>query len=116
VTASSIASGTIQQSNLAFTPVLSVGASAPLASSGGQNPSISLTGSVAVASGGTGAGTAAGARINDLTGRITPPGSEAGIAGPTAWEHRIATGRECARGVDAFLMGHTDPPASPDPF
>jgi hypothetical protein len=89
VTATSIASGTIQQSNLAFTPgtvmsitagtglsggtittsgtisnsgVLSVGASAPLASSGGQNPSLSLTGTVPVANGGTGAGTAAGAR------------------------------------------------------
>jgi glutamate synthase (NADPH/NADH) small chain len=28
----------------------------------------------------------------------------------------IWEGRECARGVDAFLMGHTDLPASPDPF
>ncbi|HEX7410340.1 MAG TPA: hypothetical protein VF515_22195, partial [Candidatus Binatia bacterium] len=91
VTASSIASGTIQQSNLAFTPgtvtsitagtglsggtittsgtisnsgVLSVGASAPLASSGGQNPSLSLTGTVPVANGGTEASTAAGARTS----------------------------------------------------
>jgi len=28
----------------------------------------------------------------------------------------IWEGRECARGVDAYLMGHTDLPASPDPF
>jgi glutamate synthase (NADPH/NADH) small chain len=28
----------------------------------------------------------------------------------------IWEGRECARGVDEFLMGHTDLPASPDPF
>jgi glutamate synthase (NADPH/NADH) small chain len=28
----------------------------------------------------------------------------------------IWEGREAARGVDAFLMGHTDLPASPDPF
>ncbi|HEX7407763.1 MAG TPA: glutamate synthase subunit beta [Candidatus Binatia bacterium] len=28
----------------------------------------------------------------------------------------IWEGRECARGVDQFLMGHTDLPASPDPF
>jgi len=28
----------------------------------------------------------------------------------------IWEGRECARGVDAFLMGRTDLPASPDPF
>jgi glutamate synthase (NADPH/NADH) small chain len=28
----------------------------------------------------------------------------------------IWEGRECARGVDKFLMGHTDLPASPDPF
>lgn len=38
--------------------VLSVGASGPLASSGGQNPSISLTGIVDVANGGTGLSTA----------------------------------------------------------
>ncbi|HYD49130.1 MAG TPA: glutamate synthase subunit beta [Terriglobales bacterium] len=28
----------------------------------------------------------------------------------------IWEGRECARGVDRFLMGHTDLPASPNPF
>jgi glutamate synthase (NADPH) small chain len=28
----------------------------------------------------------------------------------------IWEGRECARGVDRYLMGHTDLPASPDPF
>jgi glutamate synthase (NADPH/NADH) small chain len=28
----------------------------------------------------------------------------------------IWEGRECARGVDQFLMGHTDLPSSPDPF
>ncbi len=28
----------------------------------------------------------------------------------------IWEGRECARGVDGYLMGHTDLPASPDPF
>jgi glutamate synthase (NADPH/NADH) small chain len=28
----------------------------------------------------------------------------------------IWEGRECARGVDQFLVGHTDLPASPDPF
>jgi glutamate synthase (NADPH/NADH) small chain len=28
----------------------------------------------------------------------------------------IWEGRECARGVDQYLMGHTDLPASPDPF
>jgi len=28
----------------------------------------------------------------------------------------IWEGRECARGVDQFLMGHTDLPASPDPY
>jgi len=28
----------------------------------------------------------------------------------------IWEGRECARGVDQFLMGHTDLPASPNPF
>jgi glutamate synthase (NADPH/NADH) small chain len=28
----------------------------------------------------------------------------------------IWEGRECARAVDAYLMGHTDLPASPDPF
>jgi len=64
VTGNSIAGATIQQSNLAFTPVLSVGASAPLTSSGGQTPSISLSGIVALGNGGTGAGTAAGARAN----------------------------------------------------
>jgi hypothetical protein len=91
VSSSSIAGGTIQQSNLAFTPgtvtaitagtglsggtittsgtisnsgVLSVGASAPLASSGGQNPSVSLTGTVPVANGGTGASTGAAARTS----------------------------------------------------
>jgi glutamate synthase (NADPH/NADH) small chain len=28
----------------------------------------------------------------------------------------IWEGRECARGVDAYLMGRTDLPSSPDPF
>ena len=28
----------------------------------------------------------------------------------------IGEGRECARGVDAYLMGRTDLPASPDAF
>lgn len=46
------------------TGVLSVGASGPLASSGGQNPSVSLTGVVSVANGGTGASDAAGARAS----------------------------------------------------
>ena len=91
VSSGSIASGTVQQSNLAFTPgtvtsvtagsglsggtittsgtisnsgVLSVGAGAPLTSSGGQNPSVSLTGTVPVANGGTGASTAAAARAS----------------------------------------------------
>jgi hypothetical protein len=44
--------------------VLSVGASAPLSSSGGQNPSVSLSGTVPVANGGTGASTASAARGN----------------------------------------------------
>jgi len=47
--------GTLTLSN---TGVLSVGASAPLASSGGSNPSISLTGTVPIANGGTGITTA----------------------------------------------------------
>lgn len=91
VTAGALGPGAVQPSNLAFTPgtlmsitagtglsggtittsgtisnsgVLSVGASAPLASSGGQNPSVSLTGTVPVANGGTGASTAAAARTS----------------------------------------------------
>ena len=44
--------------------VLAVTAVSPLASSGGTNPQISLTGTVAVANGGTGSTTAAGARTN----------------------------------------------------
>lgn len=44
--------------------VTSVTASAPLASSGGNTPNISLTGTVAVANGGTGATTAPTARTN----------------------------------------------------
>ncbi|HEX7406971.1 MAG TPA: DUF1566 domain-containing protein [Candidatus Binatia bacterium] len=91
VTAGALGPGAVQQSNLAFTPgtvtsitagtglsggtittsgtlsnsgVLSVGASTPLASSGGQNPSLSLTGTVPVANGGTGASTAATARTS----------------------------------------------------
>jgi hypothetical protein len=47
--------GTLSLSNAG---VLSVGASAPLASSGGANPSISLTGTVPIANGGTGITTA----------------------------------------------------------
>lgn len=50
--------GSVSISN---TGVLSVGASSPLASSGGQSPSISLTGVVPLANGGTGASTAANA-------------------------------------------------------
>jgi hypothetical protein len=46
------------------TGVLSVGASAPLASSGGQSPTVSLSGMVPVANGGTGASDAATARSN----------------------------------------------------
>lgn len=91
VVAGALGPGAVSASNLAFTPgtltsitagsglsggtitssgtisnsgVLTVGASAPLASSGGQNPNISLTGTVPVANGGTGAGTAAAARTN----------------------------------------------------
>ncbi len=44
--------------SLSNTGVLAVGASAPLASSGGANPSISLTGTVPIANGGTGITTA----------------------------------------------------------
>lgn len=44
--------------------ILAVNASAPLASSGGTSPTISLSGTVAVANGGTGATTASGARTN----------------------------------------------------
>jgi hypothetical protein len=59
VTGSAILDGAIAQGKLAFTPVLSVGANAPLASSSGQNPTISLSGVVGIANGGTGASTAA---------------------------------------------------------
>jgi hypothetical protein len=44
--------------------VTSVSASAPLASSGGTTPNLSLTGTVAVANGGTGAANASAARTN----------------------------------------------------
>jgi hypothetical protein len=91
VAGSAIASGSIPQSDLPFTAstvtsvtagtglsggtittsgtisntgVLSMGAFAPLSSSGGQNPTVSLTGTVAVTNGGTGASTAAAARSN----------------------------------------------------
>lgn len=63
VTSALIGAGTIQQTNLAFSPVLTVGAAAPLSSSGGQNPIVSLT-MLPVANGGTGAPTAAAARTN----------------------------------------------------
>ena len=46
------------------TGVTSVGATSPLLSSGGTSPTISINGQVAVANGGTGASTAAGARTN----------------------------------------------------
>jgi len=91
VTGSAIASGAIDKSQLNFAPVLSVGAMAPLASSSGQNPSISLTGIVSVLNGGTGASTPANARTNlgaaasgdngditslhGITGNITLPAS-----------------------------------------
>lgn len=77
--------------------VLSVGASAPLMSSGGQNPSVSLSGTVAVANGGTGATTASGARnglgaaasganaditsLSGITGNITLPASTSAANG-----------------------------------
>ncbi len=91
VVAGALGPGAVQANNLAFTPgtvtaitagtglsggtitssgtisnsgVLTVGASAPLAASGGQNPNISLTGTVAVANGGTGTSTAAAARTS----------------------------------------------------
>ncbi len=91
VTSGALGPGAVQASNLAFTPgtvtaitagtglsggtittsgtisnsgVLSVGASVPLASSGGQNPNLSLTGTVPVTNGGTGASTAATARTS----------------------------------------------------
>ncbi len=64
ITGSNLAGGTIQASNLAFAPVTAVGASPPLVSSGGQTPDISLTGTVAVANGGTGASIPSSARAN----------------------------------------------------
>jgi len=51
---------------LANTGVLSVGASSPLASSGGANPSISLSGIVPIANGGTGIATAPSAAAQYL--------------------------------------------------
>ncbi|HVO26807.1 MAG TPA: DNRLRE domain-containing protein [Candidatus Margulisiibacteriota bacterium] len=77
--------------------VLSVDASDPLASSGGQNPSISLLGTVPVTNGGTGASTASGALSNlgaaanganaditalsGITGNIALPDSASATAG-----------------------------------
>jgi hypothetical protein len=52
--------------------VTGVTASAPLASSGGASPNISLTGTVPVANGGTGATTQAGAQANLLPAQTAP--------------------------------------------
>jgi hypothetical protein len=51
--------------------VISVGATSPLASSGGSSPNISLTGTVPIANGGTGASSFAAAGIPSLTGANT---------------------------------------------
>jgi hypothetical protein len=65
-------------------PVTSVGASAPLSSSGGTTPSISLSGIVAVANGGTGASTASNARTNLGLGTIaTQDSNSVNITGGT---------------------------------
>ncbi|MCR4315180.1 MAG: hypothetical protein NUW37_02395 [Planctomycetes bacterium] len=57
--------------------VLGVTASAPLASSGGTNPDISITGQVAVANGGTGAANAGDARTNLGLGSLATQNSNA---------------------------------------
>ena len=95
--------------------VISVGASAPLASSGGTNPTISLTGIVGVANGGTGASTAAAARTNlgaagsgansditSLTGLTTPLAiSEGGTGTATGAAHNTMFAGPASGGAGA---------------
>lgn len=65
--------------------VISVGATSPLASSGGSTPSISLSGIVPIANGGTGSSTLAGAglmtltAVNTLTGATSPGDQRIGV-------------------------------------
>lgn len=83
--------------------VTGVTASAPLASSGGAAPNLSLTGSVPVANGGTGATTQAGAQANLLPAQTAPDAGKfltTDGAGVVSWA--TASG-----GVTSFAGGTT---------
>ena len=86
--------------------VSSVTASAPLASSGGQSPNVSLTGTVPVSNGGTGAGTASaalsnlGAAANGSNSDIT---SLSGIIGNIDLPASTATAGNITKGGARFM-------------
>jgi hypothetical protein len=160
VTGSAIASGTIQQSKLGFTPgtvtsitagtglnggtitttgtisntgVLSLAASPPLAVSGAQSPTVSLTTPLGVTYGGTGGATAAAARSSlgaaasgantDITALLGFTGSnvalgQSALQANTSGTNNIAVGQDAlgsnttgfyntAVGFDALQMNTT---------